>query len=139
MPIFKPNITQQYGPKTIKLSDLYRHATKNKLSTSTKANIMSKLASSGYSDDQIKSLFTKGISANRAKEVASHLSQNNVSGFMRSPGKLVDDYIRHEALKNRNVARVKHELSIEARQEPLENIIKPTTIKTPKSSPRKLF
>lgn len=139
MQLFKPSISQQYGPKTIKLSDLYRHAVGNDLSASAKVGIMKKLVDQGYSDNQVKLFFSKELSANRAKEVAGHLADAKTNGFNRSPSQLVNDYIHKMAIKNKNVARVKHELSLEARQDPLENIIKPVTAKTTRSPLRKLY
>lgn len=136
-PLFKPGLTQQYGPKSIKFSDLYQHATKNDLSDSVQSEIIKKLTEHGYCESELKTLFNKGLSISKAKEIATHLGQSKLDGFKRSATRLVNDYIFKEAVKNKNVGRVKHELALEVRREPLKGA--PGTSRPAKSPLKKLY
>lgn len=112
--------TQQFTPKNIKFSDLYKFSTKGKnLSGSILNQAKDALTKAGYDPDKITKIITKneGVTAKQMAEIAGHLNQRGVYGFGQSSRNLIQGYLNKERVKAQNIAMIRKEHIMEARQE----------------------
>jgi len=137
MPLFRQSLLQKNTPKTITLPALYKHLFKiENLNTGNKLEIMKALQKSGY-DYSTATKILSGHSLNiaKAKEVAYNLSQAGLRGFAKNDAhKLVDKYVRKEAIRNKNLSGRRRELMLESRQEEV-NKNKTSSLRSIKNSP----
>lgn len=120
MPLFRQSQIQKNTPKTIKLTSLYKHLTGvSDLSQSDKVNILKALEMSGHDyTSASKILSGKELDISKAKELASHLSKVGLKGFAKNDtNKLVDKYVRSEAIKRKNISGRRREFMMESLQE----------------------
>lgn len=122
-PILPANPIQKYLPSGVKFHDLYRQRTGYKsLPASEKNKISQVLSQAGYRQSEINRALNNQstLPIIQAKKIISALSQGSVKGFAdANANKLVNTYLKKEAVKRKNLARVIGEHAKEARQEPL--------------------
>lgn len=119
MPLFGKTQIQKFSPKTVKLADLYKRALNRKgWAVSDKIKILKSLQAAGYDyATSSKILAGKNLTIAKAKEVAQGLSKAGLEGFKADTNKLVNKYVRGEAIKRKNVAGRRRELMMESLQE----------------------
>ena len=119
MPFFGKTQIQKFSPKTVKLADLYKQAlNRKKLAPSDKIKAMKALQAAGYDYTAASKIISgKNLTIGQAKEVAADLSRASVTGFGEDTNKLVNKYVRSEAIKRKNVAGRRRELMMESLQE----------------------
>lgn len=120
MPLFRQTPIQKNTPKTITLPNLYKHLFKtDNLSTSAKIDIMKALQQSGYDYSSASKIMAgKDLPISTAKEVATNLSKAGLKGFAQNDGhRLVDQYVKKEAIKRKNLSGRRRELMMESLQD----------------------
>jgi len=119
MPLFSKTQIQKFSPKTVKLASIYKQALNRKnLAPSDKIKIMKALQDSGYDYTAASKILSgKSLTIGQAKEVALGLSKSGIEGFDQDTNKLVNKYVRGEAIKRKNVAGRRRELMMESLQE----------------------
>ena len=79
---------------------------------------MKALQAAGYDYTAASKIISgKNLTIGQAKEVAADLSRASVTGFGEDTNKLVNKYVRSEAIKRKNVAGRRRELMMESLQE----------------------
>ncbi|HNW09338.1 MAG TPA: hypothetical protein PK619_02690 [bacterium] len=122
MGLWNQNPLNQFRPKTIKFSDVYKHRTNYAgLSASNQKKITASLKQAGYSDKQINQLVRQNaaLPTKQVEKAISALKNSGVSGFDYDAKKIVNSYVRHEMIKKRNINRVMRERRQEAWSEDL--------------------
>lgn len=120
MPLFRQSQLQKHTPKAINLPNLYKNLLNvNNLSATDKINIMKALEKSGYDyATSSKILSGKDLNISKVKELAGHLSKAGLKGFAQNDtNKIVDKYVRKEAIKKKNIAGRRREFMMESLQE----------------------
>ena len=119
---FAGSTLQKFKPKEIKFSQFYKRSNKkDTFSDSAKNEIKGALKAAGLGQAKINRIINEDQPAGigELKSVVEHLNKQKVSGFDSSPRRLVNDYLRHEAVKNKNISRIKHQYMVESRSENL--------------------
>ncbi len=123
MPLFGSSRSQQFTPKQVKLSDLYKFSSSSKTAPNTVLNAARQgLKNAGFSDLEISKIVTNDakIPVQRMKEVVSELNKCKVFGFdKQDPDIFVKNYLNKERVKAQNIARIRKEHMLEARDEDL--------------------
>lgn len=123
MPLFRQSLIQKHTPKTIKLPNLYKHLLRvNYLNNDDKINIIKALQMSGYDYSAASKILSgRDLNISKAKEVADGLSKIGLAGFTKNDtNRLVDKYVRSEAIKRKNLAGRRGELMMESRREDID-------------------
>ena len=123
MPLFRQSLIKQHTPKTIKLPNLYKHLLGvSYLNNDDKINIIKALQTSGYDYSAASKILSgQDLNISKAKEVADSLSKSDLAGFTKNDtNRLVDKYVRSEAIKRKNLAGRRGELMMESRREDID-------------------
>lgn len=111
-------LDRKFMPKNIKFSALYKHGASGEITPAAKQEIMNTLEKSGLDKDRINKIVynDQPVLVAEMKKIADHLYTNKISGFSKTGG-LVDEFIRHEAIKARSIDARKHDYMLESMQE----------------------
>ena len=129
MSLFRQTNLQKYTPKTLKLSQLYRFATKSsgQIDSSVKEQIKKSLTQAGYSEEKIDKIIyhDPNLTPTEIQEISQHLNKSQIYGFTKNPTFLIKDYLNKERVKAQSIAGIRKEHMLESRQEPL--VVGPTS------------
>jgi len=140
MPFLRQSLVKKFTPKSVKFSDIYKHGLKTKeLSNTDTLNAKKALEKSGFTASETnKILGGKEISILEAKKVAEKMSAVGLGGFGQDAKKLVNQYVRQEAIKKKNIAARRTELMQESLQEDIYQQKQRGSITSPSSSGNKI-
>lgn len=113
----------EFTPKRVKISDIYKHATKeNELSDAAKTAAAKALEKAGYAPSHISKIVynEKDMTIKEMKDVATHLNADKVRGFDQPPKFLVNSYLTKERVKKQTIARYIQERASEAQKQNLD-------------------
>ncbi len=120
----------QFRPKKITVPELYKHSTGAKdIGGGFKNDAIKALKNAGMNESEAAKIISGGreLTPEKAKIVSAHLSKNKIYGFNKDPKFLVEKYLRHEAVKRKNISRVMHERMLEENAGPLSSVPKDRT------------
>jgi len=117
MGLLRQNPLEQFRPRAVKFSDVYKHGAKRQsVSSADKKIAAGTLKQAGYSSGQINKIISqdKVVPIAQMKKIAASLNKGGISGFGQSPQKLVDGYVRKEMIRRKNINQVMQERAKEA-------------------------
>lgn len=134
--LFGNDPNDRFRPKKVSFKEVYQHAAKrHTIDEHDHQRTQQALKAAGYSNDKIERLLQKheAIPVAEMRKLAGHLQNAGVRGFdpRQDMSKLVNDYVRGQMVKKRNIAYVRAEHVREAMRENLHSV-KPAT---PKATP----
>lgn len=115
---------KDFEPRTVRLADIYKQtAKKSDLPPSVKAQMARALERSGFDSKRLDKIIhdNEAMSITEARRVASSLNAAGVQGFSASAKKVIDFVVRQQAVKTRNLDRVRQERMLEDVSQPLSN------------------
>lgn len=123
MSIFNSNPEQDFTPRKIKFSDLYRHGTKaGSVSASDIATARQALAKAGYGESDLSRIFSedKALPVAKMRQIAEQLNKAKVKGFSQSPSAMITGYLERQRIRTTNIRRRMHENMLESRSENID-------------------
>jgi hypothetical protein len=122
MGLLGQNPLNEFRPRAIKFSDVYKYGAKRpNLSPTDKKTVFDTLKKAGYSEGQASKIIgqDKVVPIAQIKKIAAALDKSGLKGFELGAQKLVDGYVRKETIRRRNISRVMQERAKEAWEENL--------------------